>query len=105
MEKFSPSTSEQEARALTVGCLQAISAWAMIYMRPSKISSLNGNQSMEPDLDRMVADAADLAARITHATEDRKADNSTKCRHENIVDVTVVKKQCLICGEEFYAFP
>lgn len=74
MEKFYESTSAQEARALTVGCLQAIAqGWSLIYMRPAKISGLSGGQSLEPDLERMVADAADLAARITQAAGERLA--------------------------------
>ena len=70
--KFHPTTTPEEARALTVGCLQAIAAgWSLIYMRPARIQGISGNQSLEPDLDRMIGDAADMAARITQATAER----------------------------------
>lgn len=78
MERFHPTTSAEEARALTVGCLQVIaSGWSIIYMRPAKISGLSGNQSLEPDIDRMIADAADIAAKITQAAEDRRGVDMT----------------------------
>jgi hypothetical protein len=70
--KFHPTTTAEEARALAVGCLQAIaSGWSLLYMQPAKIQGLAGNQAMEPDIDRMIADAADIAARITRACADR----------------------------------
>ena len=72
MERFHPTTTAEEARALTVGCLQAMaSGWSLIYMRPARVQGLMGNQTLEPDLDRMVSDAADLAARITQAASER----------------------------------
>lgn len=72
MEFFNSTTSPQEARALTVGCLQAIAAgWSLIYMRPAKVADLAGNRTLEPDLEAMVSAAADLAARITQAVEER----------------------------------
>lgn len=87
MQKFHPTTSADEARLLTVQCLNAIaSGWSIIYMRPAKISGLAGNQTLEPDLDRMVADAADLAARLTQACDVRlQGENTTGNTYEKQV--------------------
>lgn len=70
MQRFHPTTPEQEARALTLGCLQAIaSGWPVIYFKQSQTIGLNGTQATAaPDIPTMINAAAEMAMMITEAT-------------------------------------
>jgi len=72
-QNFHPSTSPEEARALTVACLQVIATgWPVMYFKMSTVQGLNGQQaSAEPDVPAMIAAAADMALQITHAVDHR----------------------------------
>jgi hypothetical protein len=73
MKQFDPTTPAAEARALTVGCLQAIAAgWPVMFFKISNTVGLDGKQAAaEPDIPAMIAAAADMAAAITHAAAQR----------------------------------
>lgn len=73
--QFHPSTSQQEARALTASMFKAIAAgWPIVYGKISTVA-MNGGPAGPTvtgfDTDRMMRDAADLAAKLTHAVEER----------------------------------
>jgi len=74
MQSFTPTTAEQEARALTLGCLQAIaSGWPVIYFRQSQTIGLNGTQATAaPDIPAMIRAAANMAVQLTEATATRR---------------------------------
>lgn len=73
MHTFHPTTAQQEARALTLGCLQAIaSGWPVIYFNQSQTIGLNGTVATStPDIPAMIRAAADMAIQITEATAER----------------------------------
>ena len=73
MKNFDPTTPAAEARALTVGCLQAIAAgWPVMFFKMSHTMGLDGKQAQaEPDIPAMISAAADMAAQITHAAAKR----------------------------------
>jgi hypothetical protein len=78
MEFFTPTTAEQEARALTAACLQVIATgWPVLFFKMSAMTGLNGQQtSAEPDIPAMIRAAADMAAQLTHATAARMTDTA-----------------------------
>lgn len=77
MQHFTPETGVQEARALVLGCLQAIATgWPVLFFRHSQTVGLNGTQATsEPDIPAMIRAAADMAVLITEATEARRPES------------------------------
>jgi hypothetical protein len=73
MEQFRASTSLQEARHLTALTFQAIAAgWPIQYAKISAVQAANGTAPTATlDTDAMMAAAADLAAKLTQAVDER----------------------------------
>lgn len=73
MEIFHASTTAQEARGLTATCFHAIAAgWPIKYAKISAVQGVNGAApAAQLDLDAMMADAADLAAKLTQSAAAR----------------------------------
>lgn len=72
MQQFPHSTTAEEARHLTALCLQAIAqGWPIAYAKTSTIQAANNQPRLDLDLDRMLSDAADMAAGICKASDER----------------------------------
>lgn len=71
--RFHPSTTQEEARALTAACLQAIATgWPVVFFKLSAVHGVNGQQaSAEPDIPAMISAAADMACQLTNAVDHR----------------------------------
>lgn len=68
MKQFHSTTTAEEARILTALCFQAIaSGWPTLYFVHSAIQ---GGQATL-DTNRMISDAADMAANLTQAVDHR----------------------------------
>ncbi len=72
MELFHPTTTPQEARALTATCFQAIAAgWSILHFKKSGALDIHGNPEMITNMPAMIASAADIAAMLTQAVDAR----------------------------------
>lgn len=76
MERFKPGTAPEEARHLAMMAFQAVaSGWPSLYMAQGGPVGLDGKPQLRLDVNAMIVAAADIAALMTQAVDERLVDD------------------------------